>query len=76
MGGRLRVAPLQLSDSLQARLRRLYGQAKYLPNGQGLLVPIPTELLAQDDAEPLVDWVRKLLVALEIIEREPAAEQS
>ncbi|MGO3886149.1 MAG: TRCF domain-containing protein, partial [Mycetocola sp.] len=41
MGSKLRVAPVVLPDSLQARLRRLYPTAKYLQQAEALLVPLP-----------------------------------
>ncbi|UCR88968.1 transcription-repair coupling factor [Mycetocola spongiae] len=73
MGSNLRIAPAHLPDSLQARLRRMYPSAKYLANGDALVVPMPVingEALA--DAE-LIAWVRELLDALFPLPRDAAA---
>nr|WP_225733568.1 transcription-repair coupling factor [Pseudoclavibacter sp. CFCC 13611] len=73
VSGRLRLAPLELSDSLQMRLRRLYGSYTMLPAGGGALITVPEELLGLDDVQPLVDWVTGVLVSLEVIEAPVAA---
>ncbi|WP_030148400.1 transcription-repair coupling factor [Mycetocola saprophilus] len=64
MGPNLRIAPAHLPDSLQARLRRMYPQAKLLAGGDALVLPQPRidgEALSDGD---LIDWVYTLLDAL------------
>lgn len=50
VGGRLRIAPLNPSDSMAVRLRRLHGGFTRLPGGQGVLVTIPEAVLASANA--------------------------
>ena len=73
MGSNLRAAPVDLPDSLQARLRRMFPQAKYLKQTSALVVPMP-----RVDGEPLADhdliaWVRQFLDAMVPL---PAEERS
>lgn len=60
MGEKLRVAPLDLSDSVQVRLQRLYPGARYLAQGRAVLAPLPQGL---DDAA-LIQWTQAFLVAI------------
>ncbi len=60
MGGRLRLAPAPLSDSMTVRLRRLYPAAKVIAGGEALMVPMPEDW----GAEHLIAWVDQLLTAL------------
>jgi len=79
MADRLRIAPLELPDSRQVRLTRLYKGARYIAQQRVVLVPLPevghavlgqaTERLG--DAE-LIEWVGGLFDALL---PEPAAGQ-
>ncbi|SEB35501.1 transcription-repair coupling factor [Paramicrobacterium humi] len=77
MGSNLRLAPVDLPDSIQARLRRMYPKAKLLSQANALVVPMP-----QPNGEPmpdaeLIQWVRQLLDAiLPLKEREPATSTS
>jgi transcription-repair coupling factor (superfamily II helicase) len=64
MGSNLRAAPVDLPDSLQARLRRMYPQGKFMKQTNALVVPMP-----RVDGEPLADhdliaWVRQFLDAM------------
>lgn len=74
MGSNLRLAPVDLPDSIQARLRRMYPKAKLLSQANALVVPIP-----QPNGEPmadaeLIEWVKQLLDAiLPVKEREAAS---
>ncbi|MGG7508676.1 transcription-repair coupling factor [Plantibacter sp. YIM 135249] len=64
MGSNLRVAPADLPDSIQARLRRMYPGAKYLSQANALVVPMPR---VNDEALPdadLIDWVHQFLTAI------------
>ncbi|MGX5679772.1 transcription-repair coupling factor [Schumannella luteola] len=60
MGDKLRVAPLELADSIQVRLQRMYPGARYLAQGRAVLAPLPQDL---DDAA-LIEWTRSFLVAI------------
>ncbi|MFZ4893996.1 transcription-repair coupling factor [Plantibacter sp. Mn2098] len=64
MGSNLRVAPADLPDSIQARLRRMHPGAKYLSQANALMVPMPR---VNDEALPdadLIDWVHQFLTAI------------
>ncbi|MGW1676402.1 transcription-repair coupling factor [Saccharopolyspora sp. NPDC002376] len=70
-GTSLRLAPLELPDSKQVRLKRLYPKAVYKPAVRTVSVPRPTEGAAggrmgapplRDDA--LLEWCAKFLVDL------------
>ncbi|GGF28100.1 transcription-repair coupling factor [Subtercola lobariae] len=64
MGSNLRVAPANLPDSIQVRLKRLYPSSKYFAAAAALSVPMPVvngESLP--DAE-LIAWVENLLAAI------------
>ncbi|MCS5722488.1 transcription-repair coupling factor [Herbiconiux sp. CPCC 203407] len=64
MGSNLRVAPVDLPDSIQVRLKRLYPTAKYFQAASALSVPMPVV-----DGVPLADadliaWVAAFLDAI------------
>ena len=64
MGSNLRVAPVELPDSLQVRLQRMYPKSRLITAQKVALVPLPVV-----DGEPLSDadligWVRTLLDAI------------
>ena len=64
MGSNVRVAPADLPDSIQARLRRMYPGAKYLAQANALVVPMPR---VGDQPLPdadLIDWVTQFLGAI------------
>jgi transcription-repair coupling factor (superfamily II helicase) len=65
MGPNLRLTPLELPDSLQVRLQRLYPGAKYVAAARVVTVPVPAE------GTDLVAWVGALFDALL-----PAADSS
>ena len=69
VGPNLRVGPVELKDSLQMRLRRLYPEAKLQTAANVLVIPLPTtgggrlagtksELIPDDK---LIEWVSTLL---------------
>jgi len=58
MGSNLRITPLDLADSRQVRLARVYPGAKYVPAHRVVTVPLPT------DDRDLVDWLSEVLDAL------------
>ncbi|MDY6083549.1 MAG: transcription-repair coupling factor [Actinomycetaceae bacterium] len=69
MGNNLRVAPVELADSRQIRLKRLYPAARLKPAIRVLLVPLPSggRMLGDSDAltgSELVDWVSSLVNAI------------
>ncbi|MCW4386418.1 transcription-repair coupling factor [Salinibacterium sp. SYSU T00001] len=60
MGPNLRLAPLELPDSLQVRLQRMYPGARYFAQNNAVVVPLPKaggEALSDDG---LVEWVGQL----------------
>ena len=65
MGGKLRVAPAELADSLQVRMQRLYPGARLFTEAKALSVPMLVGIAnpQNTDAE-LIDWVAGLLAAL------------
>ena len=63
MGKNLRIAPADLPDSMQVRLKRLYPSAKLLAGGEAMVVPLPTKIEPGQD-ELLLAWVEQLLDAL------------
>jgi len=71
MGDKLRIAPVDLPDSLQVRLARLYRGARYLAPQKVVLVPLPEvgpQVLGQATARPadadLIRWVADLFDAI------------
>ncbi|MDO4790973.1 MAG: transcription-repair coupling factor [Buchananella hordeovulneris] len=68
MGKQLRLAPLEVPDSLQMRLKRLYPGSSVKPALRAVTVPLPrgtgiTDTPLEDDE--LLEWVAKLLRALQ-----------
>ncbi|QPZ39510.1 transcription-repair coupling factor [Paramicrobacterium chengjingii] len=64
MGTNLRLAPVDLPDSIQVRLKRMYPKARMLSQANALVVPIPQpngEAMADTD---LITWVQQLLDAI------------
>jgi transcription-repair coupling factor (superfamily II helicase) len=59
MGSNLRITPVDLPDSLQVRLQRMYPGAKYVPSARVVTVPLPTE-----EGVDLVAWTGNLLNAI------------
>ncbi|NQX27142.1 transcription-repair coupling factor [Microbacteriaceae bacterium VKM Ac-2854] len=64
MGSNVRVAPAQLPDSIQVRLRRMYPNAKYLQAASAVVVQMPVVDGAPLEDRALIDWVGTLLDAL------------
>jgi transcription-repair coupling factor (superfamily II helicase) len=61
MGSNLRVAPADLPDSLQVRLKRMYAGSKYFAQTNAVSVPMPVvEGTPLADAE-LIAWAAQLL---------------
>ncbi|WP_213813718.1 transcription-repair coupling factor [Glaciihabitans sp. dw_435] len=60
MGGKLRIAPADLPDSIQVRLQRMYPGSKYFAAPRVVNVTMPAEM---GDAE-LIEWATKLLGAI------------
>ncbi|MDO5726645.1 MAG: transcription-repair coupling factor [Bowdeniella nasicola] len=66
-GQRLRIGPLQLPDSAQVRLKRLYPGTHIRLATRQLLIPLPNARTigqAQLDDDELLAWVRDLLAVL------------
>ncbi|MCU1423673.1 MAG: transcription-repair coupling factor [Microbacteriaceae bacterium] len=64
VGGNLRVASMELADSVQVRLQRMFPGARYFPQTHSVSVPLPVRAgipLADGD---LIDWTAQLLVAI------------
>lgn len=74
VGPRLKLAPVALSDSMQVRLQRMYPQAKYIGDQHQLMLPMPEDLIADQDATGLLDWLYKLVTVLDIAQDD--AEES
>ncbi|WP_253202066.1 transcription-repair coupling factor [Subtercola sp. PAMC28395] len=64
MGSNLRVAPANLADSVQVRLRRMYPNAKYLAAAAALSVPMPVVNGHPLPDADLIAWVESLLAAI------------
>ncbi len=63
-GGNLRVASMELADSIQVRLQRMFPGARYFAQTKSVSVPLPARdgfPLADGD---LIDWTSQLLVAI------------
>jgi len=67
MGQMLRIVGLELPDSRQLRLQRMYPGAKYFAPQRAVAVPLPKD--ASDD--DLIEWVGRTLENL--YAAEPAA---
>jgi transcription-repair coupling factor (superfamily II helicase) len=62
MGSNLRITPLDLPDSIQVRLARMYPGAKYVPASRVVIVPLPAD--ANEGAVDLIAWTANLLDAI------------
>jgi transcription-repair coupling factor (superfamily II helicase) len=60
MGGKLRVAPAVLPDSIQVRLQRMYPGSRYLGAASAIIIPMPHEMRDAD----LIAWTMTLLGAI------------
>jgi transcription-repair coupling factor (superfamily II helicase) len=60
MGGKLRIAPADLPDSIQIRLLRLYPGARYFAAPRTVSVPMPEGL----GDRALIEWTSKLMAQL------------
>ncbi len=63
-GGNLRVASMELADSIQIRLQRMFPGARYFGQTHSVSVPLPVRQgipLADSD---LIEWTGQLLVAI------------
>jgi transcription-repair coupling factor (superfamily II helicase) len=65
----IRLGPVELPDSAQLRLKRLYPRSVYKPASKQVIVPRPTEGDGRIGAPPLrdialLDWCIKLLADL------------
>jgi transcription-repair coupling factor (superfamily II helicase) len=64
MGSNLRIAGIDLPDSMQVRLTRMYPGARYLGQARAATVPLPVKN-GESYADPdLIEWVANLLVAV------------
>jgi transcription-repair coupling factor (superfamily II helicase) len=64
MGSNLRVAPADLPESLQVRLKRMYPNAKHFAQTNSVSVPMPViDGRPLADAE-LIEWVANLIEAI------------
>jgi transcription-repair coupling factor (superfamily II helicase) len=59
MGPNLRVTPVDLPDSIQVRLARMYPGAKYMAAARVMTVPLPTA-----EGVDLIEWTASLLDAI------------
>lgn len=65
LGKNLRIAPAQLSESKQLRLRRMYPGGKYLEAGHVVNLPLPAGRMGETPSdEEILEWVRSVFRAL------------
>ncbi len=63
-GGNLRVASMELADSIQVRLQRMFPGARYFGQTHSVSVPLPVRQgIPLADAD-LIEWTGQLLVAI------------
>ena len=63
-GGNLRVASMELADSIQIRLQRMFPGARYFAQTHSVSVPLPVRQgIPLADAD-LIEWTGQLLVAI------------
>jgi transcription-repair coupling factor (superfamily II helicase) len=63
-GGNLRVATMELADSIQVRLQRMFPGARYFAQTRSVSVPLPVrDGVPLADAD-LIEWTGQLLVAI------------
>lgn len=58
--GKMRIVGVELPDSIQVRLQRMYPGSRYLAQTRTVMLPLPD---LPDDAA-LIDWAAKLLAAI------------
>jgi transcription-repair coupling factor (superfamily II helicase) len=76
MGGKLRVAPAELADSLQVRMQRLYPGARQFVEAKALSVPMLVGIAnPQNTDDELIEWVAGLLGALFPVAAPATAEE-
>ena len=64
VSGNLRVASMELADSIQVRLARLFPGARYFAQTHSVSVPIPVKNGVPMTDDELIDWTGGLLVAI------------
>ncbi|MGO4690870.1 transcription-repair coupling factor [Glaciibacter sp. 2TAF33] len=64
MGSNLRVAPVDLPDSIQVRLQRMYPGARYFTQNGSLTVPMPRPDGEALDDPALIEWAGAFLGAI------------
>jgi transcription-repair coupling factor (superfamily II helicase) len=64
MGSNLRVAPVDLADSIQVRLQRMYPGARYFTQNGSLTVPMPRPNGEALDDAALIEWAGAFLAAI------------
>jgi transcription-repair coupling factor (superfamily II helicase) len=64
MGSNLRVAPVDLADSIQVRLQRMYPGARYFTQNGSLTVPMPRPNDEPLDDAALIGWAGTFLGAI------------
>ena len=64
MGSNLRVAPVDLPDSMQVRLQRMYPGARYFTQNGSLTVPMPRPNGEALDDAALIEWTGTFLGAI------------
>jgi transcription-repair coupling factor (superfamily II helicase) len=63
-GGNLRIASMELADSIQVRLQRMFPGARYFGQTHSVSVPLPVRQgIPLADAD-LIEWTGQLLVAI------------
>jgi transcription-repair coupling factor (superfamily II helicase) len=71
VGPNLRVAGVELPDSRQVRLKRMFAGARYLAKTRSVLVPLPSLHGERLDDSALITWTGELLSA--VFEPTPAS---
>ena len=67
MGNNLRIAPVSLPDSRQARLKRLYPSARLKPAIRVLMIPLPQPKkigepsILEGENDKLLEWVEQVI---------------
>ncbi|MDM4762786.1 transcription-repair coupling factor [Galbitalea sp. SE-J8] len=77
MGSNLRVAGVDLPDSMQLRLTRMYPGARYITAAHATTIPLPSAGGKSYADADLIEWVAALLVAIfgaVRVDAEPVAE--
>ncbi|MFP7761102.1 transcription-repair coupling factor [Marisediminicola sp. LYQ85] len=64
MGTNLRVAGMELADSIQVRMQRLYPGARYFAQTSSVSIPMPKVDGATLTDAALIEWTRGLLVSI------------